>query len=216
MLADLAREPGFYGVLRPAAGIGLGLKSVDRDTALLFLTLREPGLLPSYVRSELGDAALRTVSRLVADGVLEVEDDGAFLSGAAALGLLSEGGTPSGGGRLAELSLAALRYGQALAVDDPLLLSWRLYCFHRRPLTPSWKRLLPTADAVEAHLGIAPGGTARRLLDRSWSRTAPVEGWLSWRARSRRGGPADPVGAADAPTWKLYVSPMPEALAGSF
>lgn len=216
-LADLAREPGFYGVLRPAAGIGLGLKSVDRDTALLFLTLREPGPLPSYVRSELGDAALRTVARLVADGVLEVENGGAFLSGAAALDLLSEGGTPSGGGRLAELSLAALRYGQELAVDDPLLLSWRLYCFHRRPLTPYWKRLLPTADAVEAHLGIAPGGTARRLLDRSWSRTTGrVEGWLSWRARARRGASADPVGAADVPTWKLYVSPMPEALAGSF
>jgi hypothetical protein len=215
-LADLAREPGFYGVLRPADGCGLGLKSVDRDTALLFLTLRKPGPLPTYVRSQLGDAALRTVARLVADGVLEVESGGAFLSGAAALDLFAEEGTPSGGGRLAELSLAALRYGQALAVDDPLLLSWRLYCFHRRPLTPSWKRLLATADAVEAHLGIAPGGSARRLLDRSWSRTAPAEGWLSWRARARRGAHPDPLGAADAPTWKLYVSPMPEVLAGSF
>ena len=215
-LADLEREPGFYGVLRPAAGCGLGLKSVDRDTALLFLTLREPGPLPSYVRSELGDAALRTVARLVADGVLEVENGGSFLSGAAALDLFSEGGTPSGGGRLAELSLAALRYGQVLAVDDPLLLSWRLYCFHRRPLTPSWKRLLPTAEAVEAHLGIAPGGTARRLLDRSWSRTDRVEGWMSWRARARRGTSPAPVGAADVPTWKLYISPMPEALAGFF
>ena len=216
-LADLAREPGFYGVLRPGAGSGYGLKSVDRDTALLFLTLREPGPLPSYVRSELGEAALRTVSRLIADGVLEVESGGAFVTGAAALDLFAAEGTPSGGGRLAELSLAALRYGQALAVDDPLLLSWRLYGFHRRPLTPSWKRLLPSAAAVEAHLGIAPGGAARRVLDRSWSRTAPVAGWLSWRALSRRGSdPAAPTGPADGPTWKLYISPAPEVLAGSF
>ncbi len=223
-LADLAREPGFYGVLRPgdgSSGSGLGLKSVDRDTALLFLTLREPGPLPSYVCSQLGAAALRTVvGRLVADGVLEVESGGAFLSGAAAFELLAEGAarsaTSGGSGRLAELSLAALRYGQALAVDDPLLLSWRLYCFHRRPLTPAWKRLLPAAEAVEAHLGIAPGGGARRLLDRSWSRTAPVEGWLSWRARARRAAGPAASSAAEGPTWKLYVSPVPEALAASF
>ena len=211
-LSDLTSDPDFYGVLRPAEGASL--KSVDRDTALLFLTLREPGSLPSYVRAVLGGETRRTVARLVADGVLEIEREGHFLSGAAVVDLLGEGASHCAEGRLAELSLAALRYGQALLVDDPLLLSWRLYCYNRRPLTPAWKRLLPAADAVEAHLGLGRGASARRLLDRSWSRTPPVEGWLSWRARPRRG--ADAAGRADGPTWKLYISPLPEVLAGFF
>ena len=63
----------------------LGVKAVDRDTALLFLTLREPGPLPSYVRSALGEATGRTIARLIADGVLEAEKDGESVWGPAAL-----------------------------------------------------------------------------------------------------------------------------------
>ena len=87
-----------------------------RETALLFLTLREPGPLPSYMSSMLGEGLLRVVARLVADAILEVEEDGRFVSGAAALSLFGErrpDGAPAG--RIAEISLAALRYGQDLA-----------------------------------------------------------------------------------------------------
>src|SRR5262245_31481506 len=110
-LADAAKAPGFYGILRPREGSGLGVKSVDRDTALLFLTLREPGPLPAYVRAALGEAAARTLSRLVADGVLEIETGGGFASGAAAPGLLDRADErQDGAGRLAGLSREALRY----------------------------------------------------------------------------------------------------------
>jgi hypothetical protein len=211
-LAEVAKSPGFYGVVRPLSrDSGLSAKSVDRDTALLLLTLREPGPLPAYVRAALGEAAARTVARLVADGVLEIERDGAFVSGAAAMELFPE--TAGGGkaaGRLAELSLAALRYGQALAVDDPHLLSWRLYVYNHRPLTPRWQRLLPSREAAERYLGIAAGGACRKLLERRWAPTGSAL-WLSWRARS--GGAAEP---AAGPVWKLYVSPLPEALPEAF
>src|ERR1700710_2880108 len=87
-LERLREDPELYGVLRPrreeAVQRGLGLKAVDRETALLFLTLREPGTLPAYVREVLGAAAGRTIGRLVADGVLEIEREGAFVHGAAA------------------------------------------------------------------------------------------------------------------------------------
>jgi hypothetical protein len=218
-LAGLEKEPGFYGVLRPAGEMrpgGLGLKSVDRDTALLFLTLREPGRLPGYVRLLSGEGAARVAAQLVADGVLEIEREGGFVSGATAFDLLwEEGGGEArgGGGRLAELSRAALRYGQSLALADPLRLSLRLYGYNRRPLNPAWKRLLPDADAVERHLGIGAGGPHRRLLDRSWSRTGPSDSWLSWR---RRGVDDGGRLAAAGATWKLYVSPAPEALAEGF
>ena len=205
-LSELAREPGFYGVLRPR-GEGLGIRSVDRDTALLFLTLREPGPLPAYVRGMLGEAAGRTVARLVADGVLEVANGDEFVSGAAALKLLSGQSGELGDGRVAALSLAALRHAEGLPVGEVSRLSWSLYAFNRRPLTPRWRRLLPSAEAVEGHLGIDPGGRNRRRLDRSWE-GVPMEGWLCWGARAR------PSWAGS--THKLYISPAPEAVGESF
>ncbi|HYN21108.1 MAG TPA: hypothetical protein VE078_09125 [Thermoanaerobaculia bacterium] len=214
-LGELRKDADFYGILRPrhagdTASV-LGLKSVDRETALLFLTLRDAGPLPSYMRAILGEGTRRTVARLVADGILEVEGEGGFLSGSAALALFGERESRADGGRLAELSLAALRYAQDLAVDDPLILSFRLYGYNRRPLTPSWKRRLPGGDSVLSWLGIAPRGRWRPLLDRGWERVGgSAEWWLSWRSR---GDDDMPGGGA---TWKLYVSPMPEALPESF
>lgn len=219
-LAELAADPGFYGVLRPRDGdekTGPSFKAVDRDTALLFLTLRAPGPLPAYVRAQLGAAAPRTVARLIADGILEIESDGAFLSGAAGLARL-EGGEESeprtpGEGRIAALSAAALRYGQSLGLDDPILLAWRLYSYNRQPLTPRWKRLLPTAEAVRKHLGIDRGGAHRKLLDGAWT-PLDMQGWIGWQSRPRAG--EEGGWRSGGPTWKLYVSPRPEALAESF
>jgi hypothetical protein len=218
-LERLREDPELYGVLRPRGDGAMaegapGLKAVDRETALLFLTLREPGGLPSYVRELLGAAAGRTIGRLVADGVLEVEREGAFVHGAAAFEPGLAGGEENGGGHLAALSLAALRYGAALAVDDPLRLSFRLYGYNRRPLTPRWQRRLAGAAAVEGFLGIAPGGANRQRLDAAWLPAPPSAAWLSWR--SRREETAENAPADGGATFKLYVSPAPEALAGSF
>lgn len=216
-LADLARDADFYGVLRPRDGAGLTLKSADRDTALLFLTLREPGPLPAYAVAQLGEAAARVIARFVADGVLEMERDGAFVSGPAALDLLARPAPQDAGprreSRIAALSLAALRCAQALPAGDPRLLSLRLYAYNRLPLTPRWRRLLPDTAAVERHLGCAPGGLHRKALDRAWQRLPEREGWISWISRAADGAEwrgAD--GRPDGPTWKLYVSPRPENL----
>ena len=107
-LADLRKDPDFYGVLRPREGAGLGVKSVDRETALLFFTLREPGPLPGYFERVAGVEAGRVMARLVADSILEVERGGAFVSGPAAFDLLQ--GEESGGersrGRLAARPMA--------------------------------------------------------------------------------------------------------------
>lgn len=215
-LAELRKDPDFYGILRPGDGASaLGVKSVDRETALLFLTLREPGPLPSYMEALLGEGVLRTVSRLVADGILEVEHGGGFVFGAAALPLLGVGETGAAGtagGRLAGISLAALRYGQELDVDDAFALSYRLYGYNRRPLTPRWKRQLGDGDAVLAWLGLGPGGRWRRDLDRGWElRGGSNDWWLSWHSRSQ----VDSLTGSGA-TWKLYVSPAPEVLPESF
>jgi hypothetical protein len=210
-LASLAAEPGFYGVLRPRSGRGLGVKAVDCDTALLYLTLGQPGRLPSYVRATLGEGAARKVAQLVADGILEVERDGAFVCGAAAFDPGPDAAAGRNGGYLAELSRSALRYAQGLAIDDPLEISFRLYAYNRRPLTPAWRRLLPAAAAVERFLGIAPGGAQREQLAREWTPSTSGNGWLSWRSARQRAPSSGP-----AATYKLYVSPRTEGLGETF
>ena len=251
LLADLESDPEHYGLLRPRPGSGLGLRAVDRDTALLFLTLGQAGRLPAYVRARLGgQEAGEVVARLVADGVLEVEaapGEERFLWGPAAFAALALGrpaaapspGLPAGApsldlpagapamasGRIAELSRAALVYGQELARTvagiEPLHLSLRLYVYHRLPLTPRWRRELPTAAAVRRYLGVGEGGAWRALAGRYWSEqpAAAAASWLWWRraaAASAGAAPATGEAAAARPTYKLYVSPLPEALPDCF
>lgn len=212
VLEALRRDPSFYGVLRPRQEApGLGLKSVDRETALLFLTLREPGPLPGYVRAVFGEGAARAILRLLAEGVLEVEHGGTFVGGPAALGRLAPGAAAGvGRGRLAELSVAALRHAQRLPLEDPLELSFRLYSFHRRPLTPGWRRRLGSPQAVDGFLGVS--GIA------GWEplQAARSDGWRSWRLRGSPRSSLEAAFPASAPTYKLYVSPIPEALPETF
>jgi hypothetical protein len=221
-LHGLEIDPDLYGVLRPRGADGTAAqiqtqtyKAVGRDTALLLLTLAEPGPLPAFARR--GTEARRELARLVLDGVLEVGHGGGFVSGSEALAVLGmgEGGgdaeTPAGA--LARLSLEALRYAAALEVDDLETLGEWLYGYHRLPLTPRRARWFPPGEALLELLGAAPGSPLRGILDHHW--TAPggpaAEVWLSW---SRRWPPAALEGSE--PVTKLYVSPSPEALRETF
>jgi hypothetical protein len=223
MLADFASEADFYGVLRPREKAELAMKAVDRETALLYLTLSQPGFLPNYVRSPAGVGRARAVAQLVAEGILEVESDGAFVGGTAAVALVAgwaqrdadEGARR--GGRLADLSRTALRLVQDLELDDPNELAFRLYAYNRRPLTPEWQRLLPNAEATLRYLGIASGGPHRAILDRDWFPHEVAKGWLSWGSlcpdQTRQSAPTR---SRDRKTYKLYVSPAPEFLSAGF
>lgn len=88
LLDGLQNDPDFYGILRPDPSSHLGAKSVDQATALLFLTLQAPGRLPAYVKSNFGAEAEQAVASLVLDGILEIERNGQFVSGADAYGLI--------------------------------------------------------------------------------------------------------------------------------
>jgi hypothetical protein len=205
-LGALQSDPTFYGVLRPRVGSEpLGVKSVDRDTALLFLTLAEPKPLPQYVASS---DAQREVARLLADGVLQVDVGAGFVSGADVIALLGLGTKKRGGGCIASLSRDALRYAQALPIEESWVLADRIYAYNRLPLTPRWHRLLSPRANHASYLQIAEGAQAEKALSRNWLALSPSPSWLCWGASSRR------PPAAGGPTYKLYLSPKPEALAG--
>lgn len=206
VLHGIQDDPEFYGILRPYHANGLSVKSVNQDTALLFLTLQVPGKLPGYVQTALGSAAVPAVAELLLDGILEIEHDGQFISGAAAYSLID--GTQVNGpvqGANARLSLEAMQYAQALGIQDTMKLSARMYFYNRLPVSPRWRQQLASSQAVFEYLGIAEDGRARRTLDRHWSAVPlgpPNDGWSMWRLRSTR-GKAPKARLA----YKLYLSP---------
>ena len=198
-------RPAPYGLLRPSPNGGLEPRVVSTDTALLFMTLAVPGPCPEYVRSGSGDHLAASLGRLVLDGILEVEVDGVFRSGAAGWApLASSGRETRRGGRTAELSEEAIRYGQALvalATVPVELLATRLYMYGRRPVTPALLRQM-TSKAIF--------GDASEALRRAWIETpqaSPDSPWRSWQPR--RLGVRRPRSSV---SFKLYVSPTTETL----
>jgi hypothetical protein len=217
MLSDLKKQPEFYGVLRPIGDSGMGVKSVSRETALLFLTMKEAGALPEYARALLGADKGAAISRLVLDQVLEIADGGRFLCGAEAYELFyGPSASPSATGGVQQLSRRALQYGAALNLADSFQLSLRLYNYHRLPITSRWRDAFPNRKAVAERLGVRSGGRYEAFMSSHWHEVGDADsdwqnseaehrGWLSWVTRHRQGS-----SAATPTTHKLYVSPMPQ------
>jgi hypothetical protein len=137
------------------------------------------------------------------DGAAVTDVDGCLLSGLSAFTSLHPDGIASGSSRLAELSRGAVRYGQQLRLQDRATLARRLYGFNCAPCSPAWRRRLPSTAAVTAFLRLAPGDSARRLLDAHWS-AATDSRWIRCRAAG--------IGHDRARPFKLYVSPHAPAL----
>ena len=207
-LSDAAAEPDAYGVLRPVPGSSLPVLAVCRETALLFLTLRDPGPLPGYAEAVFGSGDGRELKRLLCDRVLELAGAEGYVSGPEVCGRLGLEGS-LGVGRLARLSQAALRYGQALELKDPSALSLKLYLYNRQPASAGWRRRLSAGRRAAEFLGIARGGPNERALRQGWQPVDGPEGWHFFKAQAPK------PSAAGSPC-KLYVSPpaevLPEAL----
>src|SRR5271157_4840978 len=206
LLKDLTNDPDFYGVLLPRTSGVRGIKSVCHETALLVHAMVQPGPLPRYVQHKLGDRSNQAVAELVLDSVLEIEHEGRFVSGSEAYSVIyASHAAPEPQGVLPRLSQAALEYAQALAIDDIVRLSRRLYFYNRIPLTPSWTRRLPSEDAFCEFLGI-PDPANQKRLQNNWSpvnSSDPFMTWFQWRSRSNI-----PARSERRHGYKLYVSPQ--------
>jgi hypothetical protein len=205
-LADLARDPGFYGIVRPRRGQPSGsLRSVDRETALLLLTMRDPGPLPAYATQ--ADPTGDAVRRLVLDGVLEVRHGEAFVSGPDAADtplFTADTHDRPVAGRLGRLSWDAIAYGAALDLDDRDALAMRLYTYNRLPLSEAHATRFPDAAAI-----LATAVDDARLRDGGWAVTTGSGG--HWINCSRQGGHGRRHGGGPAEhhaMYKLYVSPL--------
>jgi hypothetical protein len=197
-------------MLRSRHGPGQRIRLICKNTADLYTSLATPAALPAGLRAELGDDFESTMARLLADGILEIERDGCFISGVEAYDLIRSGeNTTVPAGRISRLSLAALKYAQALDIADSVRLCARLYFYNRVPAAPDLLCRLPGTEAVLRFLGASGSGPLRSLLETQWAATGFSDahsGWLLWRR------PSGFASAAQSGTYKLYVSPALEAL----
>jgi hypothetical protein len=201
-LAALGRDPDGYGVLRPRKDAGLGIKSVTRDVALLWLTLLTPGPLPRYAIQSMGDECDRIIGQMILDGIFAIDQGGDLLSGPAACALVcAEQTLNSGENRLAALSRRALLHGEALEITEVAALSSRLYMYNHVPVSHRWRSLLPNQAAVERQLGLDTHSPTK-MAERGWKRLRTGgERWLAWQAQRKK------QEHDSATTYKLYVSP---------
>jgi hypothetical protein len=110
-------------------------------------------------------------------------------------------------GRLAELSLRAIRTVAALPTTDLREIARRLYAYGATPFDREAELAFGPGDNPLNVLGLAPGGAARARLAQDYEATT-YPGWIGFNRLGR------PV--RDAPDCKLYVSPRPQALADAF
>jgi hypothetical protein len=192
---ELEADPDFYGLFVAKPPLVMTIKAAPRQAAALFQSLVTPARLDGALAESIVD--------LVLDGVLEIEGPDGFVSGADAPGVAPR---EAGGAS----SRAALFHAQELETSDPERLTLALYLYNRIPITPFWKNRFAGREAILAHIG-ADRGTLRRMLERDWTCSGDVRGWLSWTstlAPSRHGG--------DGVAYKMYVSPHPERIRDAF
>src|SRR5437868_3297954 len=205
---ELERDPDFHGLFVPKPPLTLNIKSVERQTAQLFLSLAAPAHLD---RATLGDAANRSdLVDLVLDGFLEIEKGGRFVCGADAFPILCP---PLASleirDAIGRLSRHGLVHAQDLATSSARELTQALYFYNRVPLTPFWKARFPARQAVLEYLG-ADRGALRALLEQEWTLSSHprANSWILWSSMAARG--------EGAVTYKLYVSPRPERIRDVF
>jgi hypothetical protein len=201
--ADVATT-AFAGVLTDVRSDRPSAKAVSIRTAMLFEQLHTPLRVSAVLTGLSTRERDQILGALVLEGIVEIAVDGAFVSHATAYDLIVQNDDDVlGEGRLAALSLVALKHGQRLGIRNPATLAARLYFYHRMPVT-SWSRgLWPDTNAVLHFLGVAPGGALQRDLASCFEMSAQSEQawWLSWHRRGR--GLGAPSGATKC---KLYVS----------
>jgi hypothetical protein len=203
-----AADRDVYGVLRADPRCGLPTTLVSPETALLLLTLREPGPVPAYVAAEHGDRAGTVLARLVLDHLLEIQVDRRFVSGASAHAALHTGDRKDPAHPLGSLSIEAIRYAEAITTGGVPELAARIYCYHREPVSPQWLRRLPTPPDLDRYLGIEGNDRLASQLARHWRPVASGDhGWRHWRSRFW-----DDHRATSGLRYKLYFSPTAEAL----
>ena len=225
-LNRVIKKNTIYGLLQPLPEVRLTVKAVNRDLAVLLQQLLEPKKLSSVFRS-LGEQVKEEdehyIIRLVLDNVLEVQHGNKFISGVDAVNRILSPSSPFPYSRdqsgtqnhIQDLSHRALYFAANSALVHPRDISLVLYNFNRIPLSRRWKQRFPSERALATYLELSDDGSWKGMSNRVLPRTGQTETtdkpahfdsyWRGWYFGEKR--PSD-----DRPSYKVYLSPLPENL----
>lgn len=220
------QRPSFsaYGFFVPNTGADRWNEVVEAssEAALVFLTLRRPGTLPSY----LGDLKLLSQEKwfreLLSRGVLEVRVAGEFITGLPGLRELNGQGAASSPiqSPLAELSDAGIRYGYRYCClengdqeDSGFIdkVAMRLYYFNTVPPPADLRSRLSKPEGIFQFLGAeAPVTVESTGLVWAWQPNDSSDWWRYWvptNGRKTTNGFETFQGRKERTEAKLYISP---------
>ncbi|MFF2287221.1 hypothetical protein [Peribacillus butanolivorans] len=209
LFPHLENEQNHYAILYPLNSFQLDLKSICKNTELLFYSLQQPSILPSSLKLMFGDNLPESIAKMVLDGILEIQNNGSFISGTAAYPLLYESiFEEEMDSLIPRLSIDALKYADSLEGADYNTLISRMYFYNRIPNSPEWKKIYPSSDSVLKTLGLEEGESFQSRFDQKWSyhKQKPIQsGWLSFSAKKKQASQTK-----NQSKFKLYISPFPE------
>lgn len=204
----LENDKNHYAILYPLNS-QLGLKSICKNTALLFYSLQQPSLLPSSLKLMFRGNLPEFIAKMVLDGILEVQNNGPFISGPAAYPFLYESlFEEEMDSLIPQLSVEALKYADSLEGADFNALISRMYFYNRIPNSPEWKNIYPSFESILKTLGLNEGESFLSRFDQKWSyhkQQPSTSGWLSFSVKKKQASQTK-----NQSKFKLYISPFPE------
>ncbi len=213
----LGIDQNHYAILYPLYSFQFDLKSICKNTALLFYSLQQPSLLPSSLKQMFGDNFPETIAKMVLDGILEIQNNSSFISGTAASPLLYESALDAqfeqrieknSDSPIPRLSVEALQYADSLEGADHNALISRMYFYNRIPNSPGWKKMYSSSDSVLKTIGLVEGDGFQSRFEQKWSshKQKPIQsGWLSFSAKKNSDSKQKNLSK-----FKLYISPLPK------
>jgi hypothetical protein len=210
MLSGLYDETEVYGIFQPVDKLSnLTLKVAYKEVALLYFHLEHVNILPRYLYLSGEQKINSTIVQLVLDSIVEIEYNGNFVSGSAAIKaifgetLFETSLVPD---HLSQLSMEAIQYGLLLRNLDMRSLSYRLYTFNTTPWDEFAKSKFNADSSVKEFLFCYADNEINNLLNQYWEPDDLSEEkyWLSWK---KMAAGKNYCIAQDKPTFKLYISP---------
>jgi len=210
MLSGLNDEAEVYGIFQPLfSSSHLTKKVAYKEVALLYLHLKKTNNLPHYLFLSPEEKLNETITQLVLDNILEIEYEGNFVSGTAAIkaifgeAFFENEIIPN---YLSKLSMGAIQYALLLRDLDMRSLSRKLYTFNTTPWDEYAKSKFYAEHSIKEFLFSSENKEINDLLNEFWeSNLSEKKYWLSWWKKKIN---EDFSITSNKPTFKLYISPV--------
>jgi len=215
-----------YGFLHAPREAKLTVKTVNRSFAEFLINLRKPkiigDILASYKQGT-DEEKRQLLIRLVLDSVLEVQENGEFVSGVEAVNRVLLSSDDIAGGIVEDdnknfsqvVSQKSIHFALNSAIIHPQDISFYLYNFNRIPISLRWRQRLPDENAVAKFLNLEDSDSWHGMPE--WVKPQPIRieengepnqfdlYWRSWKLKNRK-----PL--KDMPSYKVYFCPLPDEL----